>query len=92
MRYKVRLTRSASYELRRLPGHLRQRARRTVDALAQEPRPHGAKELRGLPGRFRLRIDGWRIIYKVDEDAHIVILLAVRRKVGPETYQGIQDL
>jgi mRNA interferase RelE/StbE len=89
MTHRIRLTEAAKKELRRLPGHLRQRARRLVDALASQPRPAGAIELRDLPGRYRLRLDGWRIIYRVDDECQTVTLLTVRRKVGPETYDGI---
>jgi mRNA-degrading endonuclease RelE of RelBE toxin-antitoxin system len=42
-----------------------------------------------MPGRFRLRIDDWRVIYAVDDHDRTVLVLAVRRKSGPETYEGI---
>ena len=89
---QIRLLRSAKGEVDKLPGHLRQRARRIIDALAHEPRPAGAKELRELPGRYRLWLDGWRIIYRVDDEAEIVWILAVRRKTGPETYENLPDV
>ena len=54
MTHRIRLTETAKKQLRRLPGNLRQRAKRLVDALASQPRPPGAKELRDLPGRYRL--------------------------------------
>jgi len=64
--------------------------RRLVEALATEPHPPGSKELRGMPGRFRLRFNGWRLIYRVDEDTNNLLVLAVRRKSGPETYRGLE--
>jgi mRNA interferase RelE/StbE len=89
-RYKIRVSEAAERELRRLPGHVRQRARRTVSNLADDPRPAGARELRDLPGRYRLRLDGWRIIYRVDEEDQTLTILRVRRKVGPETYEDVE--
>lgn len=90
MAYRIRITETAENELRRLPGHVRQRARRLGSQLADEPRPVGSRELRDLPGRYRVRLDDWRVIYRVDDAARSVTVLRVRRKTGPETYQGIE--
>jgi mRNA-degrading endonuclease RelE of RelBE toxin-antitoxin system len=73
-----------------MPGNYRQRARRLLDNLAANPYPPGAKKLRGMPGRFRLRVDGWRVIYKVDQETDSLLILAIRRKIGPETYQDLE--
>lgn len=90
MSYRLRITKSAEKEIDRLPGHVRQRVRRVVGALAMEPRPATAKELRDLPGRYRIRLDKWRIIYRVNDDEQSVLLLTVRPKTWPETYQDIE--
>ena len=90
MPHRLKVTRTAKKELKRLPGHVRQRARRIVSALADNPRPREAKELCAMPGRYRIRLDKWRIIYRVDDDAQEVLLLRVRRKTGPETYTDIE--
>ena len=89
MPYRIRFTQIAKKEIGRLPGNIRQRARHMVDALADEPRPHGSKELRDEPGVYRQHLDGWRVIYEVDDESHTVVILTVRRKVGPETYENI---
>ena len=73
-----------------MPGNYRQRARRLIEALTDAPRPSGAKELRDLPGRYRIRLNGWRIIYHLDDENLIILILRVRRKTGPETYQDIE--
>ena len=90
MYYKIKITETARNDIRSLPDHMRQRVRRAIDALSTNPLPGGAKELRGLPGRYRIRIDRWRIIYRIDQENVIVLLLRVRRKTGPETYQDLQ--
>lgn len=88
---RLRITATAQSEILGLPGHLRQRARRVVSELAEQPRPRGAKELRGLPNRYRLWLNGWRIIYRVDEPDKVVLVLRVRHKEGPETYEGLEN-
>jgi mRNA interferase RelE/StbE len=76
--------------LRRLPGHVRQRARRAIQALAREACPGEAKELREMSGFYRLRLDDWRIIYRVDDENQVVRILRVRLKTGPETYENLE--
>jgi mRNA-degrading endonuclease RelE of RelBE toxin-antitoxin system len=66
------------------------RALRLIESLADAPRPPTAQELRDLPNRYRLWLNGWRIIYRVDDDAQAVFILAVRHKTGPETYESLE--
>ena len=41
------------------------------------------------PKRYRIRLVRWRIIYRIDDDDQTVLILRVRRKTGPETYEDI---
>jgi len=91
MPYRIRISEAARDEIRRLPGHVRQRVRRLIRGLAGNPIPAGAKKLRGLPGHYRIPTLDWRIIYRVDHEEVIVLDLTVRRKVGPETYEDIPE-
>jgi mRNA interferase RelE/StbE len=88
--YRIRITATAEKELRRLPGHVRQRARHAIQELAREARPGEAKELREKSGFYRLRLDGWRIVYRVDDENQAVRILRVRLKTGPETYENLE--
>ena len=58
--------------------------------LAHDPCMSEAKELKDMPGRYRIRLVKWRVIYRVDDDDQVVLVLRVRRKTGPETYDGIE--
>lgn len=90
MPFRISYTEEAFRALRSMPGRYSQRVRRLIEALAMDPHPPGSKELRGLPERFRLRFNGWRVIYRVDEETNNLLILAVRRKSGPETYQELE--
>ena len=90
MSYRLRITKVAEKEISQLPGNFRQRIRRAVRSLADTPRPTAAKELRNLPNCYRIRLNGWRIIYRIEEEDQIVLVLTVRRKTGPETYENIE--
>ena len=77
------------FSLATLPDRYRQRARRMIDALAAKPRPAEAKELRSRPGMYRLWLNDWRFIYQVDDEADTALVIGIRRKTGPETYDSL---
>ncbi len=84
MSYHLRYSEDSRRDMRRLPGHLRHRARRLIEALADHPRPSGFRELRDHPGNYRLRRNGWRIFYRLDEDDQTVRILRVVREKDPK--------
>jgi mRNA-degrading endonuclease RelE of RelBE toxin-antitoxin system len=88
--FQISYTEVAFRALCSMPGRYRQRVRRLIEALAIDPHHPRSKELRGLPERFRLRFNGWRVIYRVDEETNNLLILAVRHKSGPETYQKLE--
>lgn len=83
MPFRISYTEEAFRALRSMPGRYRQRVRRLIEALATDLHPPGSKELRGMPGSF----NGWRVIYRIDEDTNYLLVLAMLRKNRPETYQ-----
>lgn len=67
----VRRTRNARFTpdvLRRVDAKIR--------SLADDPRPHGCIKLAGMEG-YRVRVGDYRIIYTVDDTAHVVEIIAV---------------
>jgi mRNA-degrading endonuclease RelE of RelBE toxin-antitoxin system len=95
MRYQVWLKNEAKAEVRRLPGHMRQRVRRTIQDLSVEPRPHHSRQMRSPEGIElevrRLRLERWRVIYVVDEKWSEVGVLAVRKR-PPYDYEDLPNL
>jgi mRNA interferase RelE/StbE len=67
---------------RRLHGSTRDRVREAIDALAGNPRPHGAVKLAGRDD-YRIRVGDQRIVYAVDDAERLVIVarIAHRREV-----------
>ena len=90
MRYRLSTTAQARSELRNLPGHVRQIAMRIVNGLADNPRPPEARELREKPGRYRIGLQKWRLIYRVYDEDGAIVLLRVRLKTGPEIYEEVE--
>lgn len=56
-----------------------------IESLAAEPRPSGCKKLRGEKSRWRLRVGDYRVIYSIDDRAHVVDVIAIRHR--REAYQ-----
>lgn len=76
-------------ELRVIPRPDRQRIAQAVQALADDPRPPGVKQLE--PNVYRLRVGDYRVIYKVfDAEGVILVGRVVRR--SERTYRGWQRL
>jgi len=89
--YRIEYSDETEHDLSRLPGNYRQRVKRLIEALRQNPRPAAAKSLRDRPTRFRIWLDRWRLIYEVDDESCIVFILRVKQKRGPETYEGLDE-
>lgn len=98
--YQVSVTSTARAEVRSLPGNIRQRIIRLLRELEQEPRPQTSKALdvstlegltlQGIDAR-RIRLEGWRIIYAVDDEGEHITVLAIRRR-PPYQYEDLQQL
>ena len=54
-----------------------------IEALGAEPRPAGCRKLRGANDLWRLRIGDYRVIYMIDDDVLLVVVVTVghRREV-----------
>ena len=76
-------------ELRSIPVHDRERIIKAIEALKENPRPHGIVQLES--NVYRLRVGGYRVIYKVFDREQLVIIGRVARR-SEKTYQSIRGL
>ncbi len=78
MTYEVRIKRSAAKALGRLEKRTRRRLWARIRALAEDPRPPGAKALQEpWKGHYRLRVGDHRILYTVEDDRLLVLVVRV---------------
>ena len=80
--------------LKRLPGNMRQRIKRAIHDLSDNPRPTHSKRLYFPDSEmelWRLKLDNWRIVYAIDELEQIVDVLAVRKR-PPYDYSDLAML
>ncbi len=81
MSYRVEISPEAQKEIAALSGYVRAPALKLLRSLKENPRPPRARELRDRPNIYRLwLVKKWRIVYSVDEDRKLVLVLRVRRK------------
>lgn len=75
MSYSVEFTTFAARQLRKLPRHVRDRVLDAIEALGDEPRPHGVKKLAGEKTAWRIRVGEFRVIYDIFDDVLIVSIV-----------------
>ncbi len=63
----------------KLDPQVRRRVQGAIALLAQDPRPPGARALQGRPG-LRVRVGDYRIIYTVQDDALVVVVVRLRHR------------
>jgi mRNA interferase RelE/StbE len=83
MPYRVAILPVALRQLQALDAPARARVRSRIDDLAHNPRPQGTKALQGDPGTLRLRVGDYRVLYRVEDDLLVVLVVTVghRREV-----------
>ena len=86
MTYTVEISTSAAKSIAKIEKKTRLRVIGAIELLALDPRPPGVKMLRGgEQGRWRARVGGYRIVYTVEDDRLIVLVLRVaHRREGYE--------
>jgi mRNA interferase RelE/StbE len=75
--WQVIIHRRAEKILKRLDGDTLERIRRAIRGLVIEPRPAGVKKLTGYDNLYRVRVGDWRIIYAIEDDRLIVLVLEI---------------
>ena len=81
-RWKIIIHRKAEKTLKRLRGEMLERLRRSIGALAEEPRPNGYRKMTGYENLYRIRVGDWRIIYAIEDDQLIVLILEIAPRSG----------
>ena len=78
--YDLFLEARAERDLKRLDASLRTRILGAVRALAVNPRPPGARKLRGSTNDWRIRVGDYRVIYEIVDWARQVRVMIIRHR------------
>ncbi|MFA5805077.1 MAG: type II toxin-antitoxin system RelE/ParE family toxin [Melioribacteraceae bacterium] len=74
--YKIQILKSADKTLKNVVQKDRIKIVEHISQLADNPRPLGCKKLKGTEF-YRIRIGDYRVIYKIEED-DILLILVIR--------------
>ncbi len=86
LRYQLDFAEGVRRQLERLPGHIYPRIKRLIEALKVNPRPSNAERLRGTAERYRIAPGEYRLVYRVQDEVLLVLVLKIGKKHGPEFY------
>jgi len=75
--YEIEISRTAERQLRKLAEEDQLRVVRAVMALANQPRPRGARKLTGFDDVFRIRVGRWRVLYTVSDTRLVILVLKI---------------
>jgi mRNA interferase RelE/StbE len=87
-RHRVDLAPAAQRQLRKLPPGVAASLRGPILSLALDPRPPTATKLVGTE-LWRLRIGETRVIYGMDDEMRLVVVLRVARR-SESTYRKVR--
>jgi mRNA interferase RelE/StbE len=75
--YEVELTGRARKQYMALDPAIRDRIRRALRDLADDPTPAQVKALTGGGGLLRIRVGAWRVIYQVEHNQARVVIVDI---------------
>ncbi len=83
MGYKVAFAAGAKRQFDKLPKPAQQRLGEAIAQLAEDPRPPGVVKLSGEEGLYRVRSGNYRVVYRVEDDRLLVLVVKVghRREI-----------
>jgi mRNA-degrading endonuclease RelE of RelBE toxin-antitoxin system len=84
---KLELKTPAKEQLAALPRHIQEELDAALLRLQANPTEEGIRLGPSLAGLWRMRVSGYRILYRVREGGSLVIVESIRRR-NPRTYPG----
>ena len=79
-KYRIEVTKPAEKSLLKLPERERGAIRDKIDALADNPRPHGSKKLKGAGDLHRIRSGDYRVIYRIQDRLLLIVVVRVAHR------------
>ncbi len=79
---EVLATKKAEKQIKSLPPHIKKKIDELIDHLKDDPLPakrYDLKKIRGKKDVYRIRIGNYRVLYKIQDNV-IIILLMIQRK------------
>ena len=75
--YKIEFLKTAEKEFYKLPKEIQKRIAKKLESLKINPYPSTVKALKDGQGRLRFRVGDYRIIYRVETDVLVILVIKV---------------
>ena len=85
--HQIKLTPAVRRSLDCLPRPILKRIHTKISGLRDNPRPHDAKKLRCEEGFLRVRVGDYRIVYGIEDDQLIVLIVRIGHR--RDVYRGL---
>jgi mRNA interferase RelE/StbE len=85
--YRVELKRQPEKFIRQQDRRIQTQLVAALKKLAENPRPPQAKKLEGMDGLYRIRTGDYRIVYLIEDDKLIVLVVRIGHR--KEIYREI---
>jgi mRNA interferase RelE/StbE len=86
----VEISTAAAAKLSKLPQSLQAKILDYIELLGEDPHPEGVEMLQQEPRLLRARVGEYRIVYTVDEESQVLIVLVLRH--WGEAYRDLDKL
>ena len=80
MAYQVVVEDGAARAIRKLGKDAQRQVVAKLERLAENPRPPGSKKLEGAEDLHRLRVGDYRIVYKIEDQVLLVLVVRVAHR------------
>jgi mRNA interferase RelE/StbE len=77
--YHVKVAPQAQRQIKKLPSKHSNMIIKLIEALAINPRPPGSKKVDGMNGLYRESMNQHRLIYKIEEQDILILLVKDNR-------------
>lgn len=78
--YGIEFRKAAIKDLRKIPRRDIERIDTAINALRAQPRPVGCRKLFDTEDRYRIRIGDYRVIYTIEDDVCVVMIIRIRHR------------
>ncbi|MEM9905897.1 MAG: type II toxin-antitoxin system RelE/ParE family toxin [Cyanobacteria bacterium P01_D01_bin.44] len=75
--YRIEFVKRAAKQIKSLSPQVQKRLKLKIDALSQDPRPSGVIKLSGEENLYRIRVGDYRVIYNIQDDRLLVLVVKV---------------
>ncbi len=84
------LTPAAVRQYRKIPPDQKERVRRRIDLLSNEPRPSGCEKIAGADSLWRVRVGDYRIVYDIRDEVLVVVVVLIGNR--RDVYDALRNL